>query len=57
MSVNFRAGNDLASNKPNQKGSVKGKKALARARASQDSSLVAIERELCISPCAGQVDK
>lgn len=57
MSVNFRAGNDLTSNKPNQKGFVKGKKALARARASQDSSLVAIERELCISPCAGQVDK
>ena len=57
VNVNFRTGNDLASNKPNQKGSVKGKKALARARASQDSSLVAAEGELCISPCAGQVDK
>ena len=57
MSVSFRARNDLASNKPNQKGPVKGKKALTRARASQDPSLVAAEGELCISPCAGWVDK
>lgn len=53
VSVSFRARNDLASNKPNQKGPVKGKKALTRARASQDPSLVAAEGELCISPCAG----
>ena len=53
VSVSFRARNDLTSNKPNQKGPVKGKKALTRARASQDPSLVAAEGELCISPCTG----
>lgn len=55
--VRFRAGHDLANNKPNQKGSVKGKKALACARASQDSCLGAVEGELCISLTADQVDK
>nr|POE45676.1 uncharacterized protein CFP56_05566 [Quercus suber] len=56
-SVSFGAGYDLANNKPNQKGSVKGKKALARARAAQDSRLGAVEGERYISSSADQVDK
>nr|POE57275.1 uncharacterized protein CFP56_01924 [Quercus suber] len=55
-SVSFRAGHDLVINKPNQKGSIKEKKALARAKASQDACVSAVEGELCNSPCANQVD-
>lgn len=47
----------MANNKPNQKVFVKGKKALAQVRASQDSSLGIVEGELCTFSCAGQLDK
>nr|POE95774.1 g-type lectin s-receptor-like serine/threonine-protein kinase [Quercus suber] len=57
VSVSFGAGHDLANNKPNQKGPVKGKKALVRAKASQDSCLGAVEGEHYISSSADQVNK